>query len=62
MNYILYFDGYDNDTYFYKTIKEMVKYWECETLEELINKYKKCKIVILKIEKVIYESCDDSNE
>lgn len=58
MKYILYFGGYDNDTYFYKTIEELLKHWNCKTLEEFINKYKNNRwgMAIFKIAEVIYDS------
>jgi len=56
MKYILYFDGYDNDTYFYKSIKELLKDWDCETLEQFKEKYKRKYFCILKIKKIILES------
>ena len=61
MKYILYFGGYDNDTYFYKSLKELVKHWHCSTLEEFINKYKNSRygVTIFKIDKIIYDSDGD---
>ena len=58
MKYILYFGGYDNDTYFYKTIEELVEHWNCKTLQEFIDKYKNSNhgMAIFKIEKVIFDS------
>ncbi|MBR5303482.1 MAG: hypothetical protein IKU37_01480 [Candidatus Gastranaerophilales bacterium] len=56
MKYILYFDGYDNDTYFYKTIEQLLENWHCKTLEEFKEKHKRKYFCILKIEEVILES------
>ena len=58
MNYILYFGGYDNNTYFYKTTEELAKDWNCKTLEEFIKKYKDSRngMAIFKIEKTIFDS------
>ena len=58
MKYILYFGGYDNDVYFYKSLDEMLKDWNCKTLKDLIEEYKGSRygIKILKIEEVIFES------
>lgn len=58
MNYILYFGGYDNDTYFYETLEELLEDWDCKTLEEFNKKYKKIKygFRIIKIKEIILES------
>ena len=56
MNYVLYFDGYDNNTYFYKSIGELLKHWDCETLVQFKEEHKRKYFCILKIEKVILES------
>ena len=58
MKYILYFGGYDNNTYFYETIEQMLEHWGCKTLEQFIKKHKKSRygMAIFKIEKVIFDS------
>lgn len=58
MKYILYFGGYDNDTYFYDTLENLLKNWDCKTLEDFKNKFKNIRygFKIVKIEKIILES------
>ena len=59
MKYILYFDGYDNNTFFYNSIEELLKHWDCKTLAEFKEEYDIKYFCILKIEKVILENKGD---
>lgn len=57
MKYILYFGGYDNNTYFYKSIEEMLEDWNCKTLKELIETQNgKYGMKIIEIKEIIFES------
>lgn len=58
MKYILYFDGYDNDTYFYDTLEELLENWDYKDFEDFINHYKDYYkgVAIFKIEKVLFDS------
>ena len=59
MKYILYFASYDNDTYFYNSLKELLNDWYCETLEQFKEEHKRQCFRILKIENIIIENKGD---
>ena len=56
MNYVLYFNSYDNDTYFYNTLEELLENWNCRTLDEFEKEYDNVNFCILKIDKIILDS------
>lgn len=56
MNYVLYFNTYDNDTYFYNTLEDLLENWDCRTLDEFEKEYDNDDFCILKIDKIILDN------
>ena len=51
--YILHFDTFDNDTYFYDTLEELFLDWSCRNLKEFKETFKKDKYCILEVKRYI---------